>query len=214
MSRLLQTIRLEHYNILSVLACLRYLVREIEAGSWTPGFDLLYAVVDYIEAFPEACHHPKEETYIFTGLLRHRPECAPLVERLCDDHAKGVGLTQGLRGALDAYRDDAATFDAFKATVASYVEFQRDHMRTEERELLPLVMDALTPTDWARIDAAFAQDDDPLFGDSQEERFRALFRKILELAPAPMGFGGSPRKGGLARPPAGDRPTSAWAGRR
>ena len=189
MSQLLQTIRLEHYNILSVLACLRYLVREIEAGSWTPGFDLLYAVVDYIEAFPEAVHHPKEETYIFTELLRRRPECAPLVERLCDEHAEGVGLTQGLRGALDAYRDDAATYDAFKATVASYVEFQREHMRTEERELLPLVLDALTAIDWARIDAAFALHKDPMFDDPQEDRFRALFRKILELAPAPMGFG-------------------------
>ncbi len=46
MSQLLQTIRLEHYNIHSVLACLRYLVKEIEAGSWTPGVDLLYTVVD------------------------------------------------------------------------------------------------------------------------------------------------------------------------
>ena len=55
---------------------------------------------------------------------------------------------------------------------------------------------AATPTDWARIDAAFAQDDDPLFGDSQEERFRALFRKILELAPAPMGFGEAAEKVG------------------
>ncbi len=59
-----------------------------------------------------------------------------------------------------------------------------------------LVMDALTPTDWARIDAAFAQDDDPLFGDSQEDRFRALFRKILEFAPAPMGFGEAAEKVG------------------
>jgi len=34
---------------------------------------------------------------------------------------------------------------------------------TEERELLPLVMDALTPTCWARIDAAFAQHKGPMF---------------------------------------------------
>ena len=171
-------------------------MREIEAGRWSPEFDVFYAVVDYIEDYPETCHHPKEETYIFTDLLRHRPDCAPLIERLCDEHAAGVVLTQGLRAALDAFRDDAARFDTFKATVASYVAFQRDHMRTEESELLPLVMEALTATDWARIDAAFAADQDPLFDDPQEERFRALLRKILELAPAPMGFAQTTGKAG------------------
>jgi branched-chain amino acid transport system ATP-binding protein len=106
MTRALQIVGLEHFNIHSVLACLRYLVRAIEKGEWEPDFALLSAIVDYMEAFPEALHHPKEESHLFAALLRRRPEAAALIDRLCEDHAKGVPLLDDLRTALAEYRKD------------------------------------------------------------------------------------------------------------
>ena len=185
----LQTIRLEHYNIHSVLACLRYLVRQIEEESWKPDFDLLFAIVEYMETFPEVLHHPKEEDYLFAALLRRQPASAPLVERLCEDHAAGERLLDDLRTALEAYRDDAAALGRFRQAAQTYVEAERRHMGVEERELLPLAMAALDDEDWVEIDAAFSRNDDPMFGTARQEAFRALFRKILDHAPAPMGFG-------------------------
>ena len=48
------------------------------------------------------------------------------------------------------------------------VEFERKHARAEEREVLPLAMETFTPSDWSRIDAAFADNKDPLFGSEPE----------------------------------------------
>ncbi|MFQ5957991.1 MAG: hypothetical protein ACE5LF_01340 [Alphaproteobacteria bacterium] len=50
MTHALQAIRLEHFNIDSVLACLRYLVRAIEDGDREPDFDLLSTIVAYMAA--------------------------------------------------------------------------------------------------------------------------------------------------------------------
>lgn len=189
MAHALQTIRLEHYNIHSVLACLRYVVRQIEDGTWQPDFDLLFAIVEYMETFPEVLHHPKEEDYLFAALLRRRPDSAALVDRLCEDHASGMRLLDDVRAALKTYRDDPTSFGRFRQTVNAYVDSERKHMNVEERELLPLAMAALEERDWVDIDAAFSRNDDPVFGVAPKEKFRALFRKILDLAPAPMGFG-------------------------
>ncbi|MEE8275447.1 MAG: hypothetical protein V3R88_12350 [Alphaproteobacteria bacterium] len=62
-------------------------------------------------------------------------------------------------------------------------------LNTEERELLPLLLGALDDADWAEIDAAFADNEGPLFGPARKAEFDAPFREIVDNAPAPMGFG-------------------------
>ncbi len=42
---------------------------------------------------------------------------------------------------------------------------------------------------WAEIDAAFADNEDPLFGPARKAEFEAPFREIVNDAPAPIGFG-------------------------
>jgi branched-chain amino acid transport system ATP-binding protein len=47
----------------------------------------------------------------------------------------------------------------------------------------------LTAQDWKEIDAAFADNDDPLLGADARDSFRQLFRRIVNLAPPPLGVG-------------------------
>ena len=61
-------------------------------------------------------------------------------------------------------------------------------MAREERELLPLALKLLRDEDWREIDAAFAANDDPLFGAQRRKEFEGLIHHILELAPTPLGF--------------------------
>lgn len=189
MTRAVHIIWLEHANIASVLACLRYLVSEIDEGRWTPDFQLLSDILDYMESFPEAVHHPKEEHYLFPALSRRRPEVAMLLERVHEEHDRGAEMLADLHDKLDAYEADAAMFEAFRDAARAYVDFERRHMAREDRELIPLAMKALSEADWAEIDAAFARNDDPLFGAERREEFDRLFRHILEFAPRPIGFG-------------------------
>jgi hypothetical protein len=60
-------------------------------------------------------------------------------------------------------------------------------MRIEEDDLLPLAKLHLTGADWAAADAAFFGHSDPLFGAEREEAYQELFRRIVDLAPHPIG---------------------------
>ncbi len=188
MTSAVQTIRLEHFNIASVLTCLDYLLREIEQGRWEADFELLSSVVEYLESYPEVYHHPKEEDYLFKALLRRRPESKYMLEKVHDEHVEGAQMLARLRGGLEAYRRDGGSFARFKQAATEYIGFERRHMVREERELLPLALKVLHDEDWAEIDEAFARNDDPLFGRSRRREFQRLVDHILELAPSPLGF--------------------------
>ena len=51
----------------------------------------------------------------------------------------------------------------------------------------------LTPLDWVMIDAAFAENDDPLAAAREEKDFEKLFSRIVNLAPPPIGVGPAPQ---------------------
>ena len=89
--------------------------------------------------------------------------------------------------ALPARR--RAEAGTFIAAVEAYADFHWEHMRREEKEVLPLAAKHLTPSDWDAIDAAFLGHADPLVSESAGDDYRALFRKIVNLAPPPIGLG-------------------------
>ena len=62
-------------------------------------------------------------------------------------------------------------------------------MRAEEAEVLPLAKIHLIPSDWEEIDAAFTGHSDPLVGVEAGAEFEKLFRRIVNLAPPPLGIG-------------------------
>ena len=72
--------------------------------------------------------------------------------------------------------------------------FHWDHMRAEEKELLPLAEKYLTAGDWEAVDAAFMGHSDPLFGAEAGAEYDALFRRIVSLAPPPIGVGPAIKK--------------------
>jgi branched-chain amino acid transport system ATP-binding protein len=66
----------------------------------------------------------------------------------------------------------------------------RSHIRLEETTVIPAARKALNEQDWKTIDAAFLDNDDPLFGERVREEFESLKAQIVALAPEPVGLGG------------------------
>ena len=107
------------------------------------------------------------------------PETAELIERLEKQHAEGARLINELDAAHKAF--DAgfpAGLEELRAVVHAYVDFQREHIALEERELIPAARNHLGPADWGEINRAFCTDSDPLFDENMETGFRALSEKI------------------------------------
>jgi hemerythrin-like domain-containing protein len=180
----------EHRSLTAVLHAMLHFVREIRLDGTTPDFRLFGAMVYYIDTFPERFHHPKEDAYLFRFLLYRHPDAKPLVERLTTEHRAGAERIGALAHALERYRAGGPTeFAPFANAVHAYASFHWDHMRLEEDRLLPLARTHLSADDWKEIDAAFAGNVDPLLGAEPAAEFDALFRRIVMLAPPPIGAG-------------------------
>jgi len=180
----------EHRSLAAVIHGMIYLVHEIREHGSKPDFALLGAMVYYIDAFPERFHHPKEDRYLFRLLRMRCAEAGPLIERLETEHRAGAEKIRTLEQALARYENGGATeFSAFAAAVEAYAAFHWDHMRAEEKQLLPLAEKHLTAGDWTAIDDAFKGHTDPLFGMEAGAQYDALFRRIVNLAPPPIGVG-------------------------
>ena len=195
MSRAVSIIKQEHLNYLALLQCLDHMAAEASESLREPDIGLFHDIVDYIDSFLHRYHHPKEDDHLFRALLERHPGCRPLIRRLQDEHAKGDDLLRALKEALSACESgDEPDWIRFADAAGRYREHQERHMRREETEALPLAEEHLRDEDWREIDAAFCAHDDPLFGDDPSESYRRLYAKILDLAPAPYGYGAKGRR--------------------
>lgn len=186
----IRIIRDEHRSLAAVLHGMLYLVREIGERGMKPDFSVLGAMIYYIDAVPERFHHPKEDKYLFALLRLRWPAARTLLSRLTEEHRVGAEKIRSLEQALARYQQGGESqFPAFKAAVDAYADFHWQHMRSEEEEVLPLAEKYLTAGDWEAIDAAFTGHTDPLFGAEASSEYDRLFRRIVSLAPPPIGVG-------------------------
>src|SRR5688572_30759687 len=158
-----QVIRDQHASIAAVLRSLSFMVDHGPGDEPERFFDVLRAMLFYIDEFPERQHHPTESSLLFPKLLHLAPELSTVIEDLEADHLIGESRVRALQHRLLAWEllGESRRF-AFEEAVRTYVRFYLGHMRREEAELLPVAQKLLSPADWAELDAAFLAEPDPL----------------------------------------------------
>jgi branched-chain amino acid transport system ATP-binding protein len=179
----------EHRNLWRIVVTLDAVAADIDAGA---GVDRPFfgAVFDYIEQFMDGCHHAKEDEYLFPALRRRSPEAEAVIARLQAEHRNGPEVLASLRDQLAASARSELPNAQFTAALRTYTAALKSHIRTEEKDALPLARQVLTAEDWAGIDAAFLDNTDPLFGAEARAEFRELFHRVASLAPDSVGLGG------------------------
>jgi hemerythrin-like domain-containing protein len=177
-------IRDEHRSLAAVIHGLEYLIREARAKTVTPQIPLLRAMLHYIKAFPETLHHPKEEAYLFRKLRIRTNEYNDTLDELERQHDVGHALVAKLETTLDGYEaDPVGGLTAFSDAVEQFAAAQWRHMNLETKVIMPAAQRHLTAEDWAEIGTAFAGNSDPRFSVDNDEEFRQLFARILNLSP-------------------------------
>lgn len=187
MDAALDVIHAEHRTLAAVLHGLKFMVGEIRAGRSGPDFELFRALLYYIDAYPERLHHPKEEDALFARLRGRTGEADALLDDLGREHQAGEASIRELERKLLAW-EFAGQFDTFAQAADIYVDAYFRHMRKEESQVLPLAREWLTGTDWVAVAEAFSANVDPMQCDDAPV-FRALFTRIVNLAPPPIGVG-------------------------
>ncbi|HSW20978.1 MAG TPA: hemerythrin domain-containing protein [Ramlibacter sp.] len=185
-----QIIRDEHAAVSAVLRSLTAMLDRGPEDAPMRFFDVLRAMLFYIDEFPERRHHPRESDLLFPKIARACPELMPVIRRLESEHLSGESRVRELQHLLLAWELlGEGRREAFEAAARDYVHFYLDHMRCEEVQLLPAAERDLPPQDRAELDAAFRQQRDPLAGGERDPSYDRLFARIVMKAPAPIGVG-------------------------
>ena len=190
-SSALRTIRDEHAALAAMLQSLLWLVRLGPGDDRARFFDTLRAMLFYIDEFPERLHHPKESDLLFPRVAKREPALLSVIAQLEQDHMKGESQVRDLQHRLLAWEwlGDSRQAD-FVQACERYAGFYLEHMRLEEQEILPAAQRVLDEADWQALDEAFEANRDPLTGRyAPDPAYERLFRRILEVAPAPIGLG-------------------------
>ena len=199
------TIRIILAEHAALSAMLRSLVKMLNQG---PGdvqpevfFDVLRAMLFYIDEFPERQHHPKESNLLFPKVARVAPDTLATIEHLESDHHSGEQRVRTLQHQLIAWElFGEPRRAAFELAARTYATFYLEHMRIEEQVILPAAEKGLDAADWHELDAAFGANHDPLTGRyPRDGAYDRLYTRIVMKAPALVGLG----------PSAGDRGKAA-----
>ncbi|HSD53920.1 MAG TPA: hemerythrin domain-containing protein [Burkholderiales bacterium] len=145
---------------------------------------MMQAIVRYIQNFPVALHHPKEDDYLFRKLRERTSEVDAELDELERQHERDRQLVAELAAMVERAASGATDVAALERAVTQYATFVWEHLGREEGVILPAAERHLTAADWVEINAAFAENRDLRFGGDTDAEFRRLFSRIVNLAPA------------------------------
>lgn len=186
-----QVIRDEHASLAAMLRSMLMMVERGYGDDPQQFFDVLRAMLFYIDEFPERLHHPKESDLLFPRVVRAAPGVMAAVALLERDHLNGEHAVRELQHLLLAWELLGETRrPVFVKQCRKYVDFYLEHMRIEETVILPEAEKALSAADWKDLDDAFVKNCDPLTGKyPPDPAYARLFTRIVMRAPSPIGLG-------------------------
>jgi len=188
-ARSIAIIRDEHRSLAAVMhAWMRALADARQAGTAADPAPMR-AILHYLQQFPLQMHHPKEEAHLFARLRERTTSCHAELDELERQHDRDAQLVAELAQRVEALAasEPAARIAATRALegeVVRYARFLWDHLGREEGVILPAAQRHLLADDWASIDAAFAENRDPMSGGSSDKEFHQLFSRIVHHATA------------------------------
>lgn len=183
-----ETIRQEHRVLGHVVEVLQHSLSDIVAEHAEADFNLLAAILYYIDDFPERVHHPKEDEYLFKTLRVQSREFDAVLDDLQQEHVQSARMVREMHAALVHFLAGAyGGLQAFKHCVDDYASMLRAHMRKEE-ELLARAGASLPESVWQDLLTAFSANEDPLLADDVRVEFRKLYRRIQNLLPTKLRY--------------------------
>lgn len=181
MADLLALWHAEHAKFGRLLNLLEEQIAAFHRGE-EPNYELMSDIVHYLRDYADTCHHPREDLG-FARLITKDPSSAQIVEQLTQEHRVIAGAGRELAERLSEV-DAGVVFSraTIERAAATYLVYYRQHLVKEESEVLPRIQRLFTPRDWAEVEAAMSQGDDPLFGARVDAKFKELRRRITREA--------------------------------
>lgn len=186
----------EHASLSAMLYSLRLMIEKGMEDQPAVFFDVLRAMIFYIDEVPEKQHHTKESELLFPAIARRTDDGGELISQLESDHRQGEKAVRELQHKLLAWEIlGESRRKEFEEKADLYIDFYLNHIRLEEKYLIPQALNVLTAADWKELDKAFEKNSDPM--SQQQPRdpvYDRLFTKIVMHTPEPIGLGSTLRQ--------------------
>lgn len=186
----------EHASLSAMLYSLRLMIEKGMEDQPAVFFDVLRAMIFYIDEVPEKQHHTKESELLFPAIARRTDDGGELISQLESDHRQGEKAVRELQHKLLAWEIlGESRRKEFEEKADLYIDFYLNHIRLEEKYLIPQALNVLTAADWKELDKAFEKNSDPM--SQQQPRdpvYDRLFTKIVMHTPEPIGLGSTMRQ--------------------
>ena len=163
---------------------LELLHREVDAfhRAERPDYELMLDIVTYLRDYTDRFHHPREDV-AFERLAARAPELKLELARLAQEHRIIARAGEKLRAHLENILGGAMVERVeVEVAAATYLVYYGNHIAKEDELVLGRAAQSLTEDDWRAVRAAVSSEPDPLFGDTPDERYRALRRQIAAAA--------------------------------
>jgi hemerythrin-like domain-containing protein len=187
----LRMIRDEHSSLLAVLRSMGMLVERGPDDQPEVFFDLLRAMLFYMDEFPEKQHHAKETELLFPSVAARSAMAKQVISKLNGDRAVAQAKIRELQQQLPAWEmlGDSRR-EVFESNLKSYVSFYAEHIALEEMVVIPEALKVLEESDWRQLDANFVSHCNPVSGKCpREPLYDRLYARIALHTPASLGMG-------------------------
>jgi hemerythrin-like domain-containing protein len=177
MNALLDRLAEDHRRLTQLLALLEGMLDRFSDGT-EPDYELMCELMEYMVDYADQVHHPSEDL-IFERLLAEPGLGHDVLRRLMLQHEALTTLNRRFRDSLEGIvHEEVLPRDEVEQQGRELVATLREHMRLEDQEAFPLAAELLSAADWAALDAAAPTALDPVFGQADPERFRALYAQL------------------------------------
>ena len=177
MAKMIEILLKEHRNIKALLLVLERELEVFDRGE-RPDYEILRAVIQYFQDYPETCHHPKEDLVYGKLKLRDSAAAAPVGDAEAEHRLESERLRRFAEAVESILSEQELLRQTVHNDVYDFIAHQREHMDKEERLLFPAALKALKAKDWQEIDARLSDRKDPLFDGAVEKKYQALQREI------------------------------------
>lgn len=183
MHPMLERLQQDHVNYSRLMNLLDRQVKHLEHGERT---DMLVMrdIMRYMMNYPDVFHHPYEELLFRQMQNKNLPdEAAETIQSLHREHVQLAELSEELDESLEAaVSGSIVSREKLINDANAYLNLMREHVRTEERVVFPLIDQTLSTAEWVLLESRGGKVEDPLFGPVIAEEYRRLYDGVLDAS--------------------------------
>lgn len=179
-------LRMEHQWILQVAGILETLVEDAASGAEAPDFDSFDDCIRFFRLFADACHHAKEEGFLFAelegaGMSR---TVGPIAVMLFEHGQARAHVATMAEAVVGARAGDPSDRERLFGAARDYIDVIRGHILKEDNVLFNMADGMLAGPACERVCSGYEELCDHEFEGCTKAQLEDLARTLVARFPA------------------------------